>query len=40
MGQRQRENDYLAFRKHMAVTGHYRFDASQVPQDVLRLWNG
>lgn len=40
MGQRQRENDYLAFRKHMAVTGHYRFDASQVPQDVLRPWNG
>lgn len=40
MGQRQRENDYLVFRKHMAVSGHYRFDASQVPQDVLRPWNG
>ena len=40
MGQRQRENDYLTFRKHMSVTGHYRFDASQVPQDVLRPWTG
>ena len=40
MGQRQRENDYLSFRKHMAVTGHYRFDASRIPQDVLRRWNG
>ncbi|WP_243394538.1 DUF1287 domain-containing protein [Bifidobacterium parmae] len=36
MGQRQRENDYLAFRTHMTVTGHYRFDASKVPQSVLR----
>ena len=40
MGQRQRENDSLTFRKHMSVTDHYRFDASQVPQDVLRPWNG
>lgn len=38
MGQRQRENDYLAFRTHMTVTGHYRFDASKVPQSVLRQW--
>ncbi|WP_241460982.1 DUF1287 domain-containing protein [Bifidobacterium biavatii] len=40
MGQRQRENDYLAFRRHMSVTGHYRFDASKVPQDVLKAWQG
>lgn len=39
MGQQQRENDYLAFRKHMTVTGHYRFDASKVPQSVLRAWH-
>ncbi|NMM94352.1 DUF1287 domain-containing protein [Bifidobacterium oedipodis] len=38
MGQQQRENDYLAFAKHMNVTGHYRWDASQVPQSVLRAW--
>ena len=30
MAQRQHENDYLAFKKHMTVTGHYRFDASKV----------
>lgn len=40
MGQRQRENDYFAFGTHMAVTAHYRFDASRVPQDVLRAWAG
>lgn len=40
MGQRQRENDYLAFRTHMAVTGHYRFDASRVPQSVIKTWSG
>ncbi|MBW3092540.1 DUF1287 domain-containing protein [Bifidobacterium sp. 82T10] len=38
MGQRRRENDYLAFRRHMTVTGHYRFDASKVPRNVLRTW--
>ena len=38
MKQRQRENDYLSFQKHMTVSGHYRFDASQVPADVLRHW--
>lgn len=38
MGQRQRENDYLAFDRHMAVSAHYRFNASTVPQDVLRAW--
>ncbi|WP_242668282.1 DUF1287 domain-containing protein [Bifidobacterium longum] len=30
MAQRQRENDYFAFKKHVTVTGHYRFDASKV----------
>ena len=30
LAQRQRENDYFAFKKHMTVTGHYRFDASKV----------
>lgn len=30
MAQRQRENDYFVFKKHMTVTGHYRFDASKV----------
>jgi uncharacterized protein YijF (DUF1287 family) len=39
MGQRERENDYLSFRKHMQVTGHYRFDASKVPPSVLRPWH-
>nr|WP_236034317.1 DUF1287 domain-containing protein [Bifidobacterium saguinibicoloris] len=38
MGQKQRENDYLTFRKHMTVTGHYRFDASKVPASVLKAW--
>ncbi|MBT1171925.1 DUF1287 domain-containing protein [Bifidobacterium sp. MA2] len=38
MGQRQRENDYLTFRTHMTVTGHYRFDASKVPESVLKAW--
>ncbi|MBT1164991.1 DUF1287 domain-containing protein [Bifidobacterium felsineum] len=38
MGQQQRENDYFAFKRHMTVTGHYRFDASKVPQQVLKAW--
>ncbi|WP_170114953.1 DUF1287 domain-containing protein [Bifidobacterium callitrichidarum] len=38
MGQEQRENDYFSFKKHMTVTGHYRFDASRVPADVLKAW--
>lgn len=38
MAQRQRENDYLTFARHMTVTGHYRFDASKVPQNVLKRW--
>ena len=40
MGQKQRENDYFAFRKHMAVTGHYRFDASHIPPSVVKPWSG
>lgn len=40
MGQQNRENDYLAFRTHMAVTGHYRFDASRIPASVLKAWEG
>ncbi|MFT9278711.1 MAG: DUF1287 domain-containing protein [Bifidobacterium sp.] len=39
MGQHDRENDYLAFRKHMQVTGHYRFDASKIPASVLKPWH-
>lgn len=38
MGQRHRENDYLTFAHRMPVTGHYRFDASKVPPDVLKAW--
>ena len=38
MNQKHRENDYLAFANHMEVTGHYRWDASKVPQHVLRAW--
>lgn len=38
MAQKQRENDYFSFKKHMTVTGHYRFDASKVPQSVLKAW--
>lgn len=37
--QRQREEDYLSRGKRYAITGHYRFDASQVPQDVLKAWS-
>ena len=38
MGQPDRENDYLAFPDHMTVTGHYRWDASKIPQNVLKAW--
>ena len=38
MVQQQRENDYFAFKKHVTVTGHYRLDASKVPQNVLKVW--
>ena len=37
--QKQREEDYLSRGKRFAITGHYRFDASQVPQDVLKAWS-
>ncbi|RSX53258.1 hypothetical protein D2E25_1231 [Bifidobacterium goeldii] len=39
MNQLHRENDYLAFQRHMTVTGHYRWDAARVPADVLRAWH-
>ncbi|VWQ27564.1 hypothetical protein BIFLH665_00657, partial [Bifidobacterium longum subsp. infantis] len=38
MAQQRRENDYFAFKKHVTVTGHYRLDASKVPQNVLKAW--
>ena len=38
MGQLWRENDYLAYPFHQEVTGHYRFDASAVPAEVLARW--
>lgn len=38
MGQDDRENDYLNDPGRMAITAHYRFDASQVPADVLKEW--
>ena len=38
MKQERRENDYLSFKRRMTVTGHYRFDASKVPQSVLKAW--
>lgn len=36
-GQAQREEDYLSHSK-MDITGHYRFDASAVPKDMLIRW--
>ena len=36
-GQPHREEDYLA-RTSMAITGHYRFDASKVPEELLKAW--
>lgn len=38
MAQQQRGNDYFAFKKYVTVTGHYRLDASKVPQNVLKAW--
>ena len=35
-GQKKREQDYLSIRQ---VTGHYRFDASQIDEDVLIKWH-
>lgn len=34
-GQPTREEDYLTKRK---ITGHYRFDASKIPQEILKKW--
>lgn len=36
--QKQREEDYLTRVRPADITGHYRFDASQVPADVLKAW--
>ena len=38
-GQKQRDEDYLS-RTSMEITGHYRFDASRVPADMLIQWKG
>ena len=38
-GQKNREEDYLKQGK-MEITGHYRFDASRIPPEVLVPWNG
>lgn len=37
MGQAAREEDYLS-RKNGEISGHYRFDASQIPESVLKAW--
>lgn len=36
-GQQKREEDYLS-RTDMEITGHYRFDATGVPKDLLIPW--
>lgn len=38
MGQRERENDYLAFTSHMTVTAHYRFDPVSMPAGLPKPW--
>lgn len=38
-GQLNREEDYLGRPGAMSITGHYRFDASQIDSSVLRYWN-
>lgn len=35
-GQKNREEDYLTKSE---ITAHYRFDASQIPQEVLKKWS-
>ena len=35
-GQPKREQDFL---KHSQVTGHYRFDASMIPEDIIVKWS-
>lgn len=37
MGQAHREEDYLS-RMQDRISGHFRFDASQISQEVLRAW--
>lgn len=39
-GQARREEDYLGRPFSLAVSGHFRFDASQVDPDVIRSWQG
>lgn len=34
-GQAEREQEYLSTRQ---ITGHYRFDASKVPKEILKKW--
>lgn len=38
-GQLNREEDYLGRPGAMAITGHYRFDASVISSSVIRLWD-
>lgn len=38
MAQKDRENDYLGSASHRPITGHFRFDASRIPQSVLKPW--
>lgn len=40
MAQKHRENDYLGSDSHRIITGHFRFDASRIPQSVLKPWDG
>ena len=35
-GQKNREEDYLTKSE---ITGHYRFDSSKIPTEVLRKWH-
>lgn len=35
-GQKNREEDYLTKSE---ITGHYRFDASKIPEEVLKKWS-
>lgn len=37
-GQENREENYLVQKDSQQVTGHYRWDASQIPEEVLRPW--
>ena len=37
MGQKDREEDYLT-KKKGEITGHYRFNASNIPPEILKPW--